>query len=271
MDPEEIVDALIDNSDSPFDEDDREYLTGLSVNKLQALATNAKIEHTSQGDSIEDGNEDDNGETLEDGADQVKGKKFGSRSGATKNKGKKKPDSADDDEAEPDDEMPGKGKGKGAPACNSRNRPQTPTMQEYINNAPAGLRDVLINGVRSHNQNKKKLIKAITANSANMFTKEVLAAKPIQELEALAALAQSGMRADPDSDLDLEPVVNGRRVRTANYGGLGDGAFDNLTSNRGESGGDDLPPPLVQPVINWARKGRKGGMLATVDAAEDAE
>lgn len=63
------------------------------------------------------------------------------------------------------------------------------TVEEYIKDAPAEMRGMLQNGLDSYQNDKDRLIKAITANKRNKFTEEQLQAKDVSELQNLAALA----------------------------------------------------------------------------------
>lgn len=63
------------------------------------------------------------------------------------------------------------------------------TAAEYVAAAPPEIRDMLTNGLATHNMQKAELIKKITSNSANLFSAEFLGTKGIMELQGLAALA----------------------------------------------------------------------------------
>jgi len=68
-------------------------------------------------------------------------------------------------------------------------KPKLVTTQEYVNNAPPEVREVLNAAMATHKQRKTELVKQITSNTRNKFSKEQLAAKPLEELEMLAELA----------------------------------------------------------------------------------
>lgn len=63
------------------------------------------------------------------------------------------------------------------------------TVEAYIANAPAGIRDMLMSGIKSHEDEKAKCIKVITANKANTFSEAFLKTKGLAELKGLAQLA----------------------------------------------------------------------------------
>lgn len=68
--------------------------------------------------------------------------------------------------------------------------PKAPaTVDEFIGNAPKEMQDVLRSGVQAHNAEKTRLIETIVANKANVFSKEVLQNKTLDELKGIAALA----------------------------------------------------------------------------------
>jgi hypothetical protein len=93
------------------------------------------------------------------------------------------------------------------------------SVDEYIANAPVGIRDMLASGVKAHEAEKGKLIKVITANEANMFTEDQLKAKGMGELQAIATLAAkpeapavpnalyAGMPAPAPTENKEEPLV----------------------------------------------------------------
>jgi len=64
------------------------------------------------------------------------------------------------------------------------------TVEEYIAKAPASIQDMLRSGVQAHLAEKASLINQITANSRNPFTPEQLQAKGLDELKAIAQLAE---------------------------------------------------------------------------------
>lgn len=226
MTKKQIVNDLIANGE--WAEDDREWLMNATPDQL-SLITNKN-----PGQSVDSGSDDN--DQLDEGKGAVAPKKMGSKSGATKNKGgdqdadkrlpKQTDEEAEDDE---DDAKPGK------PTRNSR-----VTVDEYINNAPAGIRDVLASSVKAHEAQKRRLIGQIVANKANPFTKEFLAQKPLEELQGLAALA-----ARPSEQEDHRQP----RMMTANYSGQADAGIT-MTDNAEE---DSEVEPLVAPVMNFAK------------------
>ncbi len=102
-------------------------------------------------------------------------------------------------------------------------------VNEYIDKAPEGIQDMLLNGMASHKADKKRLINVITANDANSFTDEMLGSKSLAELQMLAKLAVNS-----DNPAPKRPQMN--------FAGLGDGA--GLTDNEEE--------PMGLPVMNFA-------------------
>lgn len=69
-------------------------------------------------------------------------------------------------------------------------KPSPKTVQEYVKDAPSVIKDLIINGVRMHNERKATLVKALISNKKNTFSQEKLDGMPIDELESLIALAQ---------------------------------------------------------------------------------
>lgn len=114
-----------------------------------------------------------------------------------------------------------------APAANAATtqQPQKPvSVDEYITNAPAEVRSVLRASLASHETEKSKLIAAITANKANVFTENQLRSKELDELQAIAALCPAP---------------------TANYAGMGHVAT--ITENAGV-------PALDLPSMDFSTK-----------------
>jgi len=64
-----------------------------------------------------------------------------------------------------------------------------PTLKEFLADAPAEYRDMVVSGINTHNQAKAKTISAIMANDANSFTQEALIAMPLDQLNSIARLA----------------------------------------------------------------------------------
>lgn len=63
------------------------------------------------------------------------------------------------------------------------------TTEAYIADAPDEVQEVLNSGLQMHRARKEALVKALHANARCKFSEEDLEAKPIEELENLAALA----------------------------------------------------------------------------------
>jgi len=78
------------------------------------------------------------------------------------------------------------------------------TLEEYIEAAPAEIREVLLQGVRLHQRRRQELIDRIMANKRNVLSKEALEKKSFEDLEALAALAEP-MRNDYSGLGPVEP------------------------------------------------------------------
>jgi len=129
---------------------------------------------------------------------------------------------AKDEEEEEDPKKKKKPTENSAPVV----KPSEMSDEEYITNAPAGIRDMLSDGLQSAAAERARLVGTITANKANTFSPEYLNAKTttLSTLRSLAALA-------------APPPV-------ANYYGQATPA--SLTA----------PPPAteapyVMPTINW--------------------
>ncbi len=72
------------------------------------------------------------------------------------------------------------------------------TAEEYINQAPPEVREVLNSSLSLQKQKKAALVKGLLDNQNNRFSEEALNAKSLEELENLASLAQV------DTDFSLQ-------------------------------------------------------------------
>jgi len=96
----------------------------------------------------------------------------------------------DEEDMEEEEETPEEKKKRLAKEKEAVKNQETPkTAAEYIANAPAGIKEMLQNGLNSYEAKKAKLIKQITANERCTFKKEQLEAKDVMELESIAKLA----------------------------------------------------------------------------------
>ncbi len=77
------------------------------------------------------------------------------------------------------------------------------TVEQYIQDAPAGIQEVLRNGLKSHDALKARLIKLITANAQNIFSAEQLKDKTLDELKGLGALARNADDQSRSTDTDF--------------------------------------------------------------------
>lgn len=107
--------------------------------------------------------------------------------------------------------------------------PVPQTVEQYINAAPQGMREVLLSANAAHTQQKIALIATITANARNVFTKELLEKKSLEELQGIAALARNEDTAtNPGSQANF-------------YGGLAPVGNSNK----------EVPKVEAMPTINW--------------------
>ncbi len=188
MDKEKIVNQLISNEQSPWKEEDREKLMGLSDAQLTSIVSNQ--------------------------ADEEERKK-------------QQPPAAPPP-------APEQNKQEAPPAAPTGNSepPTEMTVDQYIANAPEGMRDMLKAGIAAHSAEKAKLVTRITANQRNPFTAEQLNAKGLDELKALAQLAE-------------EPKAPATAGTVPHYGGMAEPA---QVSNQDPSKSEE---PLTAPVMNF--------------------
>ena len=96
------------------------------------------------------------------------------------NEGEAKPEEKPEDEEKPVENQASE---------STENEGEDVTVEQYIANAPEGMRDMLQAGLRAHEEQKAKQIKIITANKRNQFSDAQLKAMGLTELKSLAALA----------------------------------------------------------------------------------
>lgn len=104
------------------------------------------------------------------------------------------------------------------------------SVDQYVQNAPPEVQDMLRNGLILLNQERAVLIQKITSNQQNKFTPEFLQTKGTPELQMLAALA-----APPP-----------------NYAGAG-GAPPLVNGSMNGGGAPTVKEPLGIPVMNWKK------------------
>ena len=108
------------------------------------------------------------------------------------------------------------------------------TVEEYIANAPEGIRDMLKAGLAAHQRDRQDLIDVVVANEKNIFSEAQLNSKSIDELQGLAALA----------GVEEEPVAN---AAAPSYAGAAAPA-----PVRNAKDGEEQP--LLIPTMNWSRE-----------------
>lgn len=107
--------------------------------------------------------------------------------------------------------------------------PKQITVNEYIEQAPAEIREMLSEGLLTRNEQKKKMVETILNAEGCRFTKEQLEKKPLGELQAI-------------SDLIPKPVQNGSDYPTYTYVGAAGSHVQNS---------DEDVEPLLVPVMNF--------------------
>lgn len=192
MDRKTKVDALI-KANAGWGEDDREFLTALAdaqFDKVEA-AVKSQLVVNEKLTTLEAQVKD-----LE-----TKANAFG-----------KKDEDAEDEDAEDEEEKP------------------KMNAEQYIAAAPEGVREVLAEGLKTHQRIKDALVSKVLGFKTNKFTKDQLAAKPVDELRALVELA-------------------GESVQDADFSGAGAAVS--------HANADDGAVPAM-PKMNWEGKGKKG-------------
>lgn len=104
-----------------------------------------------------------------------------------------------------------------------------PTAEQYIQNAPPEIREVLASSLATMNAEKKRLINVITSNERNTFTEEFLKTKTVDELRGIAAIAA--------------PIANKNDFNPPMF------VNDVVTTDNSQ-----LPEPLPLPTMNFDKK-----------------
>lgn len=168
MTKKELVDGLITNEATKWEEADRGFLMGLEEKQLEKFVPK-EVKKTEVTNSGPDEDEDEDEDEI-----------------VTKKKVKNSKKSSKKSEEDEDEEEPVKNKKEKTPAA-----PKPVSAAEYVKNAPPEIAAILNYGLQAHTQQKTQLIETIVANGANVFTKEQLAVKDLPELHGIAALARA--------------------------------------------------------------------------------
>lgn len=204
---EELIDLLIDNTEySGFSEDDREDLEAMTLGGLQNCV--ALAEKTANiVDNAKDYEEDE-----EDGEPMKK---------ARKGKKKMTKNTAEEDEDE-EEEIPveNKKKKKGLVLNDKKSKKLKPksisvlqtnkeedeedeeltdneeqeSLEEYLESAPPAFREMLVNGAKTFQQQRKNLIDIIMNCETNKFERAWLASQELEVLQGLVHLTQNNKR-----------------------------------------------------------------------------
>jgi hypothetical protein len=191
---DELVDAIIDNDATIFNADDRETLLGLSEDFL------AKLQPVENEETLAEEAVEEEAVEAESEAEEV---------------------CESDCEADCEAEC-----GEEAVVENGEI-----TVEDYVANAPEGIRDMLLSGLESHKKDRQALIDVVVGNERNTFASDVLDTKPISELKALAALASVEVVENAEKPLpnfagavgaSVKPVANDEdaplQIPTMNFG-----------------------------------------------------
>ena len=117
------------------------------------------------------------------------------------------------------------------PTANAQTPPKPQTVQEYINNAPPKIKEMLEEGMATLDTEKTSLVKKIMDNENNTFTKEHLESLHINMLRAIAKMA-------------APPTDNKKEDNHPLYFGNNNDPTDNS---------DNLPEPLPLPAMNFEK------------------
>ena len=171
MNKDKMVEQLISNAGTKWQESDKEYLTSLNEEVLEKMMP---VENAMTPEEIAAKKKEEEDKKKKETANALTPEEIAA---------KKKKDEEDEEE--------------------TKN-----TAQDYIAKAPKEIQDVLTNGLNSYNKEKAKLISVITANKKNAFTKEQLETKNLEELQAIAILAAPAKQVSYAGQGDVDDVTS---------------------------------------------------------------
>lgn len=182
---EDLVEGLI-TSNVGWTEDDRDWLMGQSTDRLQRMLPAQNKSNLTEGSGKAPGagaidEEEESGETAGGQTAKTLGGTAKLKKMAKNAEEEEDDESVENEESDLDDE--------GLEDESVEN--EEVSVEEYINAAPKGIREVLSSSLHALNAEKRKLISSITANSRNKFSREQLAQKEISELRQIATLASN--------------------------------------------------------------------------------
>jgi len=164
----EMATALITNELTSFEEGDREFLEGLEEGQLNKLAPKVnEVKHPVEKDvmaliSSESSPFEEKDKEMLSGLNECQFKVLTEKYPEKKEEPKLK--------------------------ANKDDKPLT--AKEYIAKAPEAIQDVLSNAMKLQDKQKETIVCGLLANKRNTFTEDQLKAKKLDELQALASLAQ---------------------------------------------------------------------------------
>lgn len=173
------VDLLIENEESQWTEDDREFLEGLDEEKLTKIVGNS---------------EEEEGENPT--KNQKKKAKPSSKKATTQNK-----EACGKCSHEEEIENAAKRGAKGIEPKTSEQQ----TLDEYVNNAPPEIQDFLSDAMGSLQEQRDDLIETITNNEENEFSEDELNNMKTPQLRKLAKIAK---KKEAEEGQESAPVAN---------------------------------------------------------------
>ena len=162
----EMATVLIANELTSFKDDDREFLEGLTEDQLGKLEPKVnEVKHPDEKAvtaliALESSPFEDKDKEMLSGLNECQFKALV----------EKYPEKKED------------------PKANKEDKPLT--TEEYIAKAPEAIQDVLANAMKLQDEQKAAIVKGLLANKRNTFTEDQLKSKKLDELKALAGLAQ---------------------------------------------------------------------------------
>jgi hypothetical protein len=243
MTKKQIVDGLIANEATPYDENDRAWLSAQSDERLRKIAATCNVLNSEEDE--DPGDEDDGDEKPVVNAKGGNSPKAGKKAPAPKASGKKaapapkpaKGKKVNNEEAEEDEEAD-------VIVANEDDEDETPrkprrkeaTFKELLANADPQTRAILKQGQKAYLDEKGRLVKAILNHPGNEFTVNEL--NEIDELDQLRKLAALASKAGGEVDNDLDTPT---RLPGHFFGAQGGVVFNT-------AGNDDNFAGLADPV-----------------------
>jgi hypothetical protein len=231
-DKKSLVDNLIKNEEFAWEESDRKFLETLDEPKLIKMASKMKKDKKEESkddmeteDCVDNGTSDGSFSGESTGSGPSDGRSDGTQmdrgySNTTDGGGSEEEDNDMHDAQSKKNQGKESTKGKkGKPDPYGENKmvgsqaTKKLSLNEYLEQSPPEVREMVQEGLAARNTNRERLVDTITSNERNVFSKEYLEGRSMDELRGLAHLAS----------VDLDNQTNNGSIFRPDYSGAAGG------------------------------------------------